>query len=88
MTTARAPTGLIKVCPRCGLRGDVFMINGGVDPPMFEVEWERTIGPGGVLLSRRDTCIVLGDILSPSFGCGYDFDDTWPRRACKEVGCA
>lgn len=70
-----SPTGLKKVCPRCGREGTVFIddapvVVNGVPEPSFAIEWDGS--PRGGMRQDRDRCLRLVALFDTNFGCGYD----------------
>lgn len=70
MTIKRMSSGLKKICPRCGKEGDVVVLihednpqEDGLGEVDFEIAWK-----GGSV----DTCLGIGDLFDPKFGCGFD----------------
>ena len=63
------PTGLRKVCPRCRRMGTVYV---NLDLQTFTIMWEGA--PRGMHGGEFDRDIGLNwhDLLSRTFGCGYD----------------
>jgi hypothetical protein len=59
-------TGLKKVCPRCLREGDVYTD----DTEYFSILWEGE--PRGPDVRDADTRVSIEELLSPTFGCGYD----------------
>lgn len=77
---AYQPTGLEKVCPRCGRRGEVIVRGGPSDRHhAWLIAWRNPARSGG--RAPDADAVSLNDLFSPTMGCGYDsIDETPPAR--------